>query len=245
MDVSNFCPKGGSRVTKHVQQSPKIFIYLPFCHHTLRRDFSLWTGRHARSHVRTKFGRRRVPKLATFSRTIARRSPLGGTRKGTALPDLRAEAILWRRRACCRIGCMLRTGRLLVDHTKGTEGSNLTLSATQSELQRNSAATYPKIRETCPYFAIFRPQTGLERMDCSAAKSLTVLAFLWGAHAQSGFEKALGECNASKDRGFGQVELTFASTLEPLTWDRIISALQAFERNQQRKSELSPKNITF
>jgi integrase/recombinase XerD len=31
----------------------KIFIYLSFCEHTLQRDFSLWTARQARSHVRT------------------------------------------------------------------------------------------------------------------------------------------------------------------------------------------------
>ena len=101
--------------------------------------FRSWTARQARSHVRTNLAEEGTPKLATFGPTIARRSPFGGTRKGTALPDLRAEAILWRRRVCCRIGCMLRTGRLLVDHTKGTEGSNLTLSATQSALQRKAS----------------------------------------------------------------------------------------------------------
>jgi len=55
--------------------------------------FRFWTGRHARSHLRTKFGRRRVPRLAIFSRTIARLSPLGETRKGTSLPICVFKAI--------------------------------------------------------------------------------------------------------------------------------------------------------
>ena len=88
-----------------------------------------------------------TPKLAIFSPTIARCSPFGGIRKGTTLPALRAHAVLWRRRVCCRIGWMLRTRRLLGDHAKGTEGSNLNLSATQSALQRNPAAIPAKSRE--------------------------------------------------------------------------------------------------
>jgi hypothetical protein len=40
------------------------------------------------------------------------------------------------------------------------------------------------------------------------------MVFLRKAHAQSGFSKALGECNAITSQGFGHGELTFAHTLE-------------------------------
>jgi hypothetical protein len=36
-----------------------------------------------------------------------------------------------------------------------------------------------------------------------------VAAFLWRAHAQSGFTESLGECNAIKSWGFGERDLTF------------------------------------
>jgi hypothetical protein len=51
-------------------------------------------------------------------------------------------------------------------------------------------------------------------MDYPTGKEATVRAFLWRAHAQSGFRGALGECNAITRRGFGHGELTFAGTLE-------------------------------
>ena len=70
-------------------------------------------------------------------------------------------------------------------------GSNPTLSATQSGLQRNCASIFPKIRKTCPYFAILPRQTGLERMDYSAVKGVTVPAFLWRDYVQSGFEEGI------------------------------------------------------
>jgi hypothetical protein len=75
------------------------------------------------------------------------------------------------------IRCKLRQRRDLRIQ-KGTEGSNHTRSATQSELQRKSASISREIRETCPYFAIFPRQTGLERTDYSAVKSVTLKAFL-------------------------------------------------------------------
>src|ERR1700752_1594667 len=61
---------------------------------------------------------------------------------------------------------------------KGNVGSNPTLSATQSELQRNSRSLSSEMRETCPLFAISAQQHGLERTDRSAAKG-TVPPFLW------------------------------------------------------------------
>jgi hypothetical protein len=36
----------------------------------------------------------------------------------------------------------------------------------QSALRRNSAILSLEMRERCPFFAIFRLQTGLQRMDC-------------------------------------------------------------------------------
>src|SRR5258707_14389731 len=45
------------------------------------------------------------------------------------------------------------------------------------------AAKYAKI----PYFVIFRPQSGLERTDCPGSNGVNLPAFLWTAHAQSGF----------------------------------------------------------
>ena len=84
----------------------------------------------------------------------------------------------------------------------------------QSELQENSATPHPEICETCPYFAIFRPQTGLERKDCPTAWGATIRVFLWRAHAQSGFNRSLGECNAIRSRGFGHSELTCVGILE-------------------------------
>jgi hypothetical protein len=38
-------------------------------------------------------------------------------------------------------------------------------------------------------------------MNSSPQKAVTVLAFLWRAHAQSGFKVSTGECIAIKDLG--------------------------------------------
>ena len=57
-----------------------------------------------------------------------------------------------------------------------------------------------EIRENCPYFAIVPGQTGLQRTHCSAAKAVTVPAFLRKAHVQSGFKAGIGECNAIRSR---------------------------------------------
>jgi hypothetical protein len=110
---------------------------------------------------------------------------------------------------CCGFTiCNLRTRRGLAWQNR-TEGSNPLPSATQSGLQRKSAPISPKYAKHDPYFAIIPRQTGLQRTDCSAAKAVTVLAFLWRAHAQSGFEEPLGECNAITKRGFGPQRVDF------------------------------------
>jgi len=70
-------------VTKDEQESLKIFIYLPFCEHTLQRDFSLWTARQARSHLRTHLAGREASAETTFSHTIASASPLEISRNRT------------------------------------------------------------------------------------------------------------------------------------------------------------------
>ena len=45
-----------------------------------------------------------------------------------------------------------------------------------------------EILEKCPYFVIIPKQTGLAENEQLAASTVTVVAFLWMADAQSGFE---------------------------------------------------------
>src|ERR1700730_5028293 len=45
----------------------------------------------------------------------------------------------------------------------------------------------PRNTQRCPYFVMFRPQSGLERTDCPGSNGVNLPAFLWTAHAQSGF----------------------------------------------------------
>jgi hypothetical protein len=66
------------------QGSLRIFIYLPFCERTLQRDFSLWTARQARSHVRTHLAAWEASAETTFSHTIASASPLEASRNRTS-----------------------------------------------------------------------------------------------------------------------------------------------------------------
>jgi len=77
-----------------------------------------------------------------------------------------------------------------------TGGSNPPRSATQSELRRKSAGSYPEIRETCPFFAINPRQTRPERTDCSGWSRVNVPPFLRRSESQSGFQDVVGECNA-------------------------------------------------
>ena len=51
----------------------------------------------------------------------------------------------------------------------------------------NRRETCPGNKQRCPYFVIFRPQSGLERTDCPGSNGVNLPAFLWTAHAQSGF----------------------------------------------------------
>ena len=106
--------------------------------------------------------------------------------------DSTAETILRMRRVCCRIRCMLRTHRLLAAGPNGNEGSNPNLSASKSKLQRNCPAFCREIWKTCPYFVIFRPQSGLERTDCRGSNGVNLPAFLWRGHSQSGSSHSVG-----------------------------------------------------
>jgi hypothetical protein len=74
--------------------------------------------------------------------------------------------------------------------------ANPTLSATQSELQTKSAARSRKMRETCPYSAIFHPQTGLQRTDCPSARGPPSRLFSGGHMRSPVSRRAVGECKA-------------------------------------------------
>jgi|SRR5580700_4129982 hypothetical protein len=60
----------------------------------------------------------------------------------------------------------------------------------------------PEIRETCPLFAIFAQQHGLERTDCWGSHGLKCASFLWMAHAESGFKDRIRRMR-SKSRASG------------------------------------------
>ncbi len=96
---------------------------------------------------------------------------------------------------------------------KGTGGSNPSPSATQSEVQRNSAASSLQIRERCPFSRFFldkpdcRERTGRRRRGLCSGFSL-------GANSQSGFKDGIRRMQCDQQKGFGHGELTFASTLE-------------------------------
>jgi hypothetical protein len=49
---------------------------------------------------------------------------------------------------------------------KGNVGSNPTLSASKSYLQRISILAYRETRECCPFFAISQPQNGSAEKGC-------------------------------------------------------------------------------
>jgi len=70
-----------------------------------------------------------------------------------------------------------------------------------------------EIREQCPYFAIIPRQTGLRRTDSSASNAVVVQAFLWRAHAQSGFKVRVRRRQCGQSPEFDPSELTFVSAL--------------------------------
>ena len=74
---------------------------------------------------------------------------------------------------------------------------------------------YAEIREQCPYFAITPRQTGLRRTDCSASNAALWRLFSGWHMCSPVSNRVSGECNAIKSCGFGDSELTFASTVEP------------------------------
>ena len=155
--------------------------------------FRFWTARQASSHCAPNVGRfprqRRRPLSATLSYAVrlnerSKRWTVLNRPSGQSLP---VDSLVKRCTAC-----KLRKRRLLQVFRPVPRVRIHSAPATQSGLQRNSAAPYREMRETCPYFAILPRLTGLQGTDCSAAKSVTVLVFLWMAHRQSGFGWALG-----------------------------------------------------
>jgi hypothetical protein len=96
----------------------------------------------------------------------------------------------------------------------GNASSNHTPSATQSELQRNSAALSTEIRDSCPFSAILPQQTGPQRTGCSAENGVTVPLFSGGHTRSPVSQRALGECKAIRSRGFNHSELTFVGILK-------------------------------
>jgi hypothetical protein len=81
-------------------------------------------------------------------------------------------------------------------------------------VQRISAAPFPVIRETCPFFATFPLQTGPQRTDCPAAKVAVILAFLRKAHAQSGFKQGIRRMQCDQKPGIQPLRVDFVSILE-------------------------------
>jgi hypothetical protein len=72
-----------------------------------------------------------------------------------------------------------------------TEGSNVFLSATQSEVQRKPCSTNAQIREVRPFFAIIGEETGLQRTDCRRLLSQPIPVFLRSPDQQSDLPKSL------------------------------------------------------
>jgi hypothetical protein len=147
-------------VDKHGQESLRISIYLPFCEHADRRGF-----------LGLDWARKQVVIVREIPSDC--RDELGDHFQ----PQYRmAFALKCDSRMDCFLGIYSEESSLTLWLTSSlaasyanvgsyacqtcTEGSNPHLSATQSGLQRNSAALSHEIRETGPYFAIIPSQTG-------------------------------------------------------------------------------------
>jgi hypothetical protein len=97
---------------------------------------------------------------------------------------------------------------------KGTEGSNVFLSAIQSGLQRNSAASF---RKSCKIAAIpqllLSNRTG-ESVPLSSSRKLSC-AFLWRADTQSGFSDSIRRMQCDHKPTTRRRALTFVRFRKP------------------------------
>ena len=87
-------------------------------------------------------------------------------------------------------------------------GSNPTLSASKSELQRNCPTAFREIRERCPFSASFAPETGLERADCGMNQSRVSRVFSGLARSSPPLKRSQGECLAIINRIIRESDLT-------------------------------------
>ena len=108
---------------------------------------------------------------------------------------------------------MVETGGLENHCTgNGTGGSNPSPSATQSGLQRNSAAFPPELREIAAILRFPpRNRTG-ESIPLSATGRLWSV-FLWRAHAQSSFHDSIRRTQCDQQPMIRRKQLDFVSTV--------------------------------
>ncbi len=85
---------------------------------------------------------------------------------------------------------MLRIHGLLAARHKGNEGSNLNLSATQSELQRNQAVLLQESLKIAAIPQVLPSNRTGESVPSNPAGKFSGV-FLWRAHAQSGFSDSI------------------------------------------------------
>jgi hypothetical protein len=83
---------------------------------------------------------------------------------------------------------------------KGTGGSNPSLSAIQSELQSKVLHLAPKYEKHARISRYFFDKPDCRERTAPAVKAVTVLAFLWRAHAQSGNSHTVMVVKGEKDR---------------------------------------------
>ena len=114
---------------------------------------------------------------------------------------------------CRRDGRVAEGARLESVFTrKGNVGSNPTLSAMQSGLQRNPALVFCSLRELRPFFAILARQTGPRRMDCPAINQLELPLFLRRQDEQSDFRKLDGRRSGDQRSNSLRIRLDFFLT---------------------------------
>ena len=147
------------------------------------------------SRIATIHGRRRVPRLATFSQTIASLSLLGGTRKGTTLP------ICVMRSVCCRIRYMLRTHRLLATDKKVLK-VRISVPPPRSLNCREIPPSFPpNYAKICLFFDYSSANRTAENAQLCSEGGLFP-GFFSGAHTRSPVSRrSSGECNAIRKIG--------------------------------------------